>query len=260
MKTQPLKTLTVTALLAMAPGCERQAPAPAAPAHNDNAPCPLCTGGFNEVAAPAEATPQQPPEQKPAYMITLKDGTKIDLAGLQDHTGRTLDAAYLQERFAGKKIVVYFGFPDCTWFCPPSTSGIMMALDAFAAAGIQPVFITSTLDPKTKTPYTPPRMAEWVNRFNGARHQSIALTGSAEQLRSIYKAMQVNDERGNHVPYMGLVGPDGAFLGSAVTVTVHKNNAGKAYLKPSPQLLIPAIEEHFGLTPKKGQSPQPNGP
>jgi cytochrome oxidase Cu insertion factor (SCO1/SenC/PrrC family) len=260
MNSQALKAFTAATVMALtAAGCDSKKPDnPVKPA------IPMCNGCVEEPPAPVvepQTSPAKPEAAKP-YLITLKNGQTVDLSGLTDHTGRKVDAAYLQEKFAGKRVVPYFGFADCTWFCPPSTKAVMTALDSFPDGSIQFVVIASRTDPNTKQPYTPERMAEWVKSFNEERRGVIALTGPTEKLSAIYQAMQVHNEAGVHVPTVALIDEKGIMLGGAPTVTAHKDAAGKAYLKPAPQLLIPAMQQHFGLNPKApaADTPAPGGP
>jgi cytochrome oxidase Cu insertion factor (SCO1/SenC/PrrC family) len=236
--------------VAMLTACEKSPEPPKAEKTEEH--CPLCVSDFNNAAAPS--TPAAP---KVAYQIALPNGTANDagvqLAGLVDHQGRAVDAAYMNAHFAGKRLVIYFGFPDCDWFCPPSTKAIMQALEGFKNQGIVPVFIASRTDPSTKTAYTPERMNAWLQSFGGDDIGGIALTGPVEILGAIYRQLNVNDPNGNHLPYVALIDGSGTFLGGAQTITAGKEQ-GRNVLYPAPQILITAMTDKFKLTP---QSPVP---
>lgn len=260
MKTQSLKTFSIAALFTIASaGCDNKAPTA-----DTRPPTPICNACVEEPAKPAVAQTNAAAAvkaQEAPYLIRLKDGNAVDLSGLQDHTDHAVDPAYLNEKLAGKRTVLYFGFADCTWFCPPSTKAVMTALDSFPDESIQFVVIASRTDPNTKQPYTTARMAEWVKSFKGESRNVIALTGPTEKLSAIYRAMQVHNETGVHVPTVALIDGKGIMLGGAPTVTAHMDAAGKPFLKPAPQLLIPAMQQHFGLNPKApADTPAPGGP
>jgi cytochrome oxidase Cu insertion factor (SCO1/SenC/PrrC family) len=159
-------------------------------------------------AAPCASQGEEPAA---AYKITLpqKLGT-VNFNGLIVHTGKPIDDAYTKKHFQGKKLAIYFGFPDCDWFCPPSASAIMTA--AQDHKDIQFIFIAS------ETGYTGEDMKKWLESFKGQDVKAIGITGEVDQLSALHKSMRVHDERGNHLPLVIFVNEQGAVAGSAFTI------------------------------------------
>lgn len=128
---------------------------------------------------------------------------------LVDHTGRTVT----ERDFAGKPMLIYFGFTYCPDVCPTELGTIAAALDAMGPAGerVTPVFIT--VDPERDTPEA---MADYVTRFHP---RMVGLTGSAEQVaqaarayRVYFAKVQPRDSTTylmDHSSFIYFVGPDG---------------------------------------------------
>ena len=128
---------------------------------------------------------------------------------LVDETGRPVTEA----SFAGRWMLVYFGFTYCPDVCPTELGAMASALDALgpAADSVVPVFIT--IDPERDTPAA---MADYVSRF----HPRLkGLTGTPEQIAEaarryrVYYAKSRRAEAGDylmdHSSFIYLVGPDG---------------------------------------------------
>jgi protein SCO1/2 len=128
---------------------------------------------------------------------------------LVDHTGRTVT----ERDFAGRSMLVYFGFTYCPDVCPTELGTIAAAIDAMGPAGerVTPVFIT--IDPERDTPAA---MADYVSRFHP---RMVGLTGSAEQIAQAARAYRVyfakvrprdaSDYLMDHSSFIYFVGPDG---------------------------------------------------
>lgn len=128
---------------------------------------------------------------------------------LVDQTGRTVT----ERDFAGRPLLVYFGFTYCPDVCPTELGIIAAALDAMGPAGerVTPVFIS--VDPERDTPEA---MADYVSRFHP---RMVGLTGSAEQVaaaarafRVYYAKVQPRDSTTylmDHSSFIYFVGPDG---------------------------------------------------
>lgn len=128
---------------------------------------------------------------------------------LVDHTGRTVT----ERDFAGRPLLVYFGFTYCPDVCPTELGTIAAALDAMGTAGerVTPVFVS--IDPERDTPAA---MADYVARFHP---RMVGLTGSAEQVAQAARAYRVyyakvrprdlSDYLMDHSSFIYLVGPDG---------------------------------------------------
>lgn len=101
---------------------------------------------------------------------------------LVDGDGRTVT----EKDFAGRPMVVYFGYTYCPDVCPTELIAIADALDLMPpdeAARIQPVFVT--VDPERDTPEV---MKDYVGAFYPTM---VGLTGTAAQLREAAKAYRV---------------------------------------------------------------------
>ena len=128
---------------------------------------------------------------------------------LVDHTGRTVT----ERDFAGRPLLVYFGFTYCPDVCPTELGTIAAALDAMGTAGerVTPVFVS--IDPERDTPAA---MADYVARFHP---RMVGLTGSAEQVAQAARAYRVyyakvrprdsSDYLMDHSSFIYLVGRDG---------------------------------------------------
>lgn len=128
---------------------------------------------------------------------------------LVDQAGRTVT----ERDFAGRMLLVYFGFTYCPDVCPTELGTIASALDAMGPAGerVTPVFIS--IDPERDTPAA---MADYVSRFHP---RLVGLTGSAEQVAQAARAYRVYYAKArqrdtteytmDHSSFIYLVGPDG---------------------------------------------------
>lgn len=100
---------------------------------------------------------------------------------LTDQDGKTVS----DKDFAGKLMLVYFGFTNCPDICPTGLQTIAIAMDELGAAGakVQPILIT--VDPERDTP---PVMKEYVQAFH---ERLIGLTGTPEQIAAVARAYRV---------------------------------------------------------------------
>lgn len=130
---------------------------------------------------------------------------------LVDHEGDTRTA----EDFAGRPMLVYFGYTYCPDVCPTGLQTLSDALDRLGALGetVQPVFIT--VDPARDTV---PVMADYVAHFHP---RLVGLTGTEEQVAQVAKAYRIyrsvpeaggDDYLVDHSSFTYLMGPDGAYL------------------------------------------------
>ena len=94
-------------------------------------------------------------------------------------------ARVTEKDFAGKPMLVFFGFTNCPDVCPSGLQIIAAALDRLGdkASGLTPVFIT--VDPERDTP-------EVTGRYVASFHSGIVgLSGSAEDVAGATKAYRV---------------------------------------------------------------------
>lgn len=143
---------------------------------------------------------------------------------LTDHLGQTRS----EKDFAGKYMLIYFGYTYCPDICPTDLSKMTRTLEMLKDKGgakkaelVQPLFIT--VDPERDTSE---QLNDYVSNFHP---RLIGLTGSKELIEKAKKAYKVyaikvdadgnrrNDIKGDdylmdHSPQTFLMGPDGKFI------------------------------------------------
>ncbi len=100
---------------------------------------------------------------------------------LTDHNGKRVS----EKDYAGKFMLVFFGFTHCPDVCPTELQVISAALDKLGdkAKAIQPLFVT--VDPERDNAEI---LGEYVSNF----HDSImGLTGTPEEIASVAKKYHV---------------------------------------------------------------------
>ena len=130
-----------------------------------------------------------------------------------NHKGETVT----EKSFAGKPMLLFFGFTFCPDVCPTELQVMAAALDELGAAGadIQPVFVS--IDPERDTPDV---MAAYVGNFG---ERFTGLTGTPQQVSDMAKAYRVfyqkQDNKADPASYLMdhssityLMGADGKFL------------------------------------------------
>ena len=124
----------------------------------------------------------------PVLGVARADEQKLTLA--QKFT--FVDAAgtdVTTDDFAGKWLLVYFGYTHCADQCPTALSAIVEALDEIgpAADKIQPLFVT--VDPERDRGSS---LAAFTHAFD---NRLIGLTGSPEQIAAAAHALGVKYEK-----------------------------------------------------------------
>jgi len=127
---------------------------------------------------------------------------------LVDHTGRAVTEA----DFAGRFLLVYFGFTYCPDVCPTELGTIAAALDALEEQGARVTPVLITVDPERDTPEA---LADYVSRFHP---RMVGLTGTPQQIAAVARAYRVFYAKVNrpemtqylvdHSSFIYLVGPD----------------------------------------------------
>jgi len=143
--------------------------------------------------------------------------------------------------FAGKYLLVYFGYTNCPDMCPTGLQSMSRALDMLKtdADKVQPLFIT--VDPARDTPA---RLKEYDSAFHP---KVIGLTGSAEQIAAVAKEYQVYYEKGegeqdyevDHSSLIYLMDPSGKL------VTTFEEEV-------DPKVIVTALQKAWG-TSAQGQ-------
>jgi protein SCO1/2 len=102
-----------------------------------------------------------------------------------DADGRTV----LSSDFAGKWLLVYFGYTHCADLCPTGLTAMVTALDEIgpAAAHVQPLFVT--VDPERDKG---PLLRTFTQSFDT---RLVGLGGSVEQIRAAAAAFGVSFEK-----------------------------------------------------------------
>jgi cytochrome oxidase Cu insertion factor (SCO1/SenC/PrrC family) len=120
-----------------------------------------------------------------------------------------------EKDFAGRYMLIYFGYTFCPDICPTSLTVMAAALDRLPqqqAEQVVPVFIT--VDPARDTVE---QLAAYAPLFHP---RLVALTGSEDEVREAARAWRVYyhvpDEEGDaylvdHSTFVYLMGPDGSY-------------------------------------------------
>ena len=153
---------------------------------------------------------------------------------LTDNTGQQVT----DKTYAGKYMLVYFGYTYCPDTCPTDLTLMSRAMDRLGknAGQVQPIFIT--IDPERDTVQ---EMADYVSHFSDSL---VGLTGTPEEIASVAKAYRVfyqkvggHDESGgkadpndyliNHSSFIYLMGPDGAYIDNFAVGTTAQEMADR---------------------------------
>ena len=130
---------------------------------------------------------------------------------LTDHTG----VVRTQEDFAGRWMLVFFGFANCPDVCPTTLADIAAVVDQLGgdAPRIQPLFVS--IDPERDTPQS---LAEFIPRFEAG---IIGLTGTPEQIERTTKSFFVFYEKIEEA-----AAPDGYTMGHSSQLFLFGPDAG----------------------------------
>ena len=134
---------------------------------------------------------------------------------LTDHQGKV----QTDEDFAGRWMLVFFGFANCPDVCPTTLAEVAAVMDGLGsnAAQVQPLFIS--IDPERDTPE---QLAGFVPAFDA---NIIGLTGTADQIRrtsetfrvyyeKIEEAASPNGYTMGHSSQLFLFDPQGGYVGA----------------------------------------------
>ena len=104
---------------------------------------------------------------------------------LTDHQGMVRT----EDDFAGRWMLIFFGFTNCPDVCPTTLSEVAAVMDGLGddAAKVQPIFIT--IDPERDTPTA---LADYVPLFDAG---IIGLTGTPEQIAQTSETFPIVFER-----------------------------------------------------------------
>jgi protein SCO1 len=126
-------------------------------------------------------------------------------------------AEVTEQDFAGRYMLVYFGYTYCPDICPLSLANMTRAVDLLSpdqADQVVPIFIT--VDPERDTVN---QLAEYAPLFHP---RLVALTGSPEAIKAAAQAYRVyfakagkdgtDDYLMDHSTFIYLMGPDGRYV------------------------------------------------
>jgi cytochrome oxidase Cu insertion factor (SCO1/SenC/PrrC family) len=126
-------------------------------------------------------------------------------------------AQVTEQDFAGRHMLIYFGYTYCPDFCPMSLASMTQALDLLPpeqAEQVVPIFIT--VDPERDTVA---QLAEYAPLFHP---RLVALTGSPEATKAAAQAYRVYFAKAgdqdsdaylmDHSTFIYLMGPDGRYV------------------------------------------------
>jgi len=104
---------------------------------------------------------------------------------LTDHTGKRVT----QADFAGRHMLVFFGFTSCPDICPIGLQTISQAIDQLGPTGDQVVPVFITIDPERDTVQ---RVADYVSQFHG---RMAGLTGTRQEIQAVAKVYRAYYEK-----------------------------------------------------------------
>lgn len=129
---------------------------------------------------------------------------------LVDHHGRAVS----EQDFAGKFMLIFFGFTHCPDVCPTELQVMANAMDVLGSDGanVVPTFIS--VDPERDTPA---QIKDYVAAFHP---KLVGLTGTVDQVAAVAKTYKVyfakqpsvggsNEYQVDHTAFVYLMGPDG---------------------------------------------------
>lgn len=145
---------------------------------------------------------------------------------LTDHTG----VVRTEEDFAGRWMLVFFGFANCPDVCPTTLSEVATVMEGLGkdTARVQPLFIS--IDPERDTPAA---LADFVPRFDAG---IIGLTGTPGQIDRTADSFRIFYERIEEAQ-----APDGYTMGHSSQLFLFDPEGGYvkawAYGTPAEEIL-----------------------
>ena len=128
---------------------------------------------------------------------------------LTDHTGRDVT----ERDFAGRWLLLYFGFTHCPDVCPTDLGIIADTIDLLGPLGEEVTPVLISIDPERDTPA---QLADYVAAFHP---RMVGLTGTPQQVSAVARRFRVFYSRVqhpdmteytmDHSSFIYLVGPDG---------------------------------------------------
>ena len=150
---------------------------------------------------------------------------------LIDHTGQPRTLA----DYAGKVLVVFFGFTQCPDVCPTSLAELAQTMQELGDDADQVQVLMVTVDPERDTPNV---LAQYVTAFDA---RFVGLTGTPEQIKAAAASFKVSyakvkrddgDYTMDHLAAFFLLDKQGE------TRILHRANAGAAALANDLRMLV----------------------
>ena len=141
------------------------------------------------LAATVAGCERAPPGFHATDITGASFGRLAALDGLTDHAGRRVATA----DFAGKAVVVFFGYTQCPDICPTAlaTMQATMGLLGAEADRVQVLFVT--VDPERDTQEVLKSYVPWFDaRFIGLRGDAAATVAAAQEFRVFYAKVKGN--------------------------------------------------------------------
>lgn len=110
---------------------------------------------------------------------------------LTDQHGRTVHA----DDYAGKVVLLFFGFSHCKHTCPATLGKLAAALDTMGKRADQARVLFVSVDPHRDTPS---RLAAYAGAFSP---QVVGLTGTPDQLNALTRRYRVAYSYGKGYPH-----------------------------------------------------------
>lgn len=157
--------------------------------------------------------------------VTSEPAFRADFE-LTDHHG----AVRSEEEFAGRWMLIFFGFANCPDVCPTTLAEVAAVMEGLgdAAEKVQPIFIS--IDPERDTPAV---LAEFVPLFDAG---IIGLTGTPQQIEQTSDVFPIFFERIEEAS-----APDGYTMGHTSHLFLFNPEAGFAeswsYGTPAEEIL-----------------------
>lgn len=131
-------------------------------------------------------------QQDPPWRTRSITHLMPDLAfTLTDQHGRTVHA----DNYAGKVVMLFFGFSNCQKTCPETLAKLSAVLDTMGKQADRARLLFVSVDPNRDTPA---RLAAYTHAF---APQVVGLTGTPDQLRTLAKRYRVAFSYGKGYPH-----------------------------------------------------------
>jgi protein SCO1/2 len=124
----------------------------------------------------------------PSYAFSgseIEPATDAPPLALTDLSGQP----FAWEDYAGKAVVLYFGYTTCPDACPTTLSDYLAVKEQLGDRADDVAFVLATLDPERDTPE---RLAEYLGFFDPA---FIGLTGTPDEVATTARGYGVTYER-----------------------------------------------------------------